>query len=299
MNYIDILKKLDCWKQREHLLVAPLKGGMNNRNFLIHDGTKKYVAHFAPAIHKMFWLDREREMRNYKIASSLKLSADVFRYYKKYRLLIIDYLEGNILTKKKLRDPKTIKKIARALKKLHAGPRFSGSIWQKDRAMHYLRAVKHRKGWLPRDMASKMEKLKGIEAKISPLRKSVPCHLDLMLENIILTPDKKIKFIDWEYSSNGDYRYDLAMLSIQGEYGEKIDNFLIKEYDGKTNPELLKDMRLMKAVVCFAEAAYGVFQNTLSRRKDIDYRSYAISEYKKFEQIVHNELNKKIKGVLG
>jgi len=286
MNYINILKKLDCWDQKEILVISKLKGGMNNQNFLIQNGGKKYVAHFAPATHKMFLLDRQREIKNYKMIFSLGLGANVFKYYKKYRLLIIEYLEGKILNKKISKDPKIIKKIAEALKKLHSSPRFVGSISQKERALHYLRVVAKRKGWMPLDIKQKIEKLRLVETRISPLKKLVPCHLDLMLENIILTRKNKIKFLDWEYASNGDFRYDLAMLSIKGRYGRRHDEILVRSYAGKFDPKLFKDLQVMKAFVCFAEAAYGVFQNTLATRKDIDYQAYAISEFKKFERIV-------------
>ncbi|OHB20439.1 MAG: hypothetical protein A2939_04425 [Parcubacteria group bacterium RIFCSPLOWO2_01_FULL_48_18] len=283
-QYVVALKTLPIWKGRK-IKISPLKGGMTNHNYLVKMGKKIYVARFAPDTLKYLELSRPKEIYNYRIAFSLGLGARITAYYPRQRLLIIEYLPGKILTPKKAKTLLRIKKIAHLLRSLHRGPKLKGNLSSFDRIRRYISFAERRRIRLPKDINLHLETLTKIEERLEAGRKTTPCHLDLMLENILETPSGKLKLLDWEYSGNADPRYDLAMFSIKASLDLKKDEFLVKVYLGKNEPRFYEAMQIMKAVVYFAEGAYGLIQLAISKKKGIDYKKYADENIGEFKRI--------------
>ena len=286
-QHLAILRNLPIWKNRK-VKTSPLQGGMTNHNYLVRDGRESHVARFAPDTLKYLKLSRPKEIYNYGIASSLGIGAKVTRYYPGYRLLILEYLPGKVLTPKKASTPSMIKKVAQLLRTLHRGPKLKGNLSSFERIRCYIAFAKRRKISLPKNIDLYLKTLKKIEGKLEADHKTQPCHLDLMLENVLETPSGKIKLLDWEYSGNADYRYDLAMFSIKADLNPEQDRSLIKAYLGKYDRGLYEAMQIMKAVVYFAEGAYGVIQLVISKKKGVNYRKYAeenIGEFKRISRL--------------
>ena len=61
----------------------------------------------------------------------------------------------------------------------------------------------------------------------------VPCHNDSLMGNWVLSGSGRLYLIDWEYSGMNNPMWDLACLSIEADYTETEDNYLLEAYDGK------------------------------------------------------------------
>lgn len=281
-NHIKIIKKLPLWDNRD-ILIKKLSGGITNFNYLIQDKSKKYVARFAPKSNVLLGSNRKREIYNTKIASSLDLGPKITQFFPKYNLLIVEYIDGNVFSPEMAKKHTQIKLVAKLLKKLHGGPKFRGKFNPFKTIRKYIAIAKKRQSWLPDDINKRLDELDKIEKKLGRFYKTYPCHLDLMIENII-GKENKVKLIDWEYSSNSDYRLDLAMLSVKGNFTNQHDRLLLKEY-GNDNKDLYDQIQIIKAVVYFREAAWGLLQLAISQIK-FDYKKYAIknlSFFRSFE----------------
>ncbi|HLC63738.1 MAG TPA: choline/ethanolamine kinase family protein [Patescibacteria group bacterium] len=272
-NYQAILKNLNCFKPGE-LRIKKLAGGMTNENFLVKDSAGCYVARFAPDNLKVLGLSRQREIYNYRQAAKSGLGAKVLWHYPKHRLLIVEYFPGRIFKVKDAQNPASIRKLSRLLFKLHHGPRFSGNFNPFARTRRYLKLAEQSGAWLPKNLDYYFAILKQIQARVG-FSRPCPCHLDLMLENILETPSGQIKLLDWEYSSNADYRYDLAMLMVKGKLNEAQEKLLIKTYFGKYRPGVHNEVKIMKSAVYLAEASYGLVQQAVSS-KPVNYKAYAL-----------------------
>ena len=68
----------------------------------------------------------------------------------------------------------------------------------------------------------------SLEKRLADLgvdRKS--CHIDLVPENFIESPQGRLYLIDWEYSSMNDPMWDLAALFLESEFTkQEEDDFL-------------------------------------------------------------------------
>ncbi|OGI46753.1 hypothetical protein A2121_00040 [Candidatus Nomurabacteria bacterium GWB1_40_6] len=270
-NHLEIIKKLSLWNGK-NIFVKKLSGGRTNFNYIIYDENKKYIARFAPKSNTLLGLNRKREIYNTKIVSSMGLGPKVVGFFPKYNLLVVEYIDGNVFSPQNSMRQTQIKLLAKLLKKLHSGPKFKGKFNPFKTIRKYISVVKRNKSWLPKDIDKLLDELHKIEKKIGLLYKTYPCHLDLVIENIISSKNK-IKLLDWEYSSNSDYRFDLAMLSLCGNFSNNHDKLLLKEYSSN-NRNLFKQIQMMKAVVLFREASWGLLQIAISPIK-LNYKKYA------------------------
>src|SRR3989339_966479 len=263
-----ILKLLDIWEN--DISIKSIDGGLTNNNYFVIDGNKKYIARFAPHNTKILGLNRQKEIQNTKIASENNIGPDVKKYYKNYDLLILEFIEGNILSVGVAQQIDTIKKIAELFLKLHSLAGFSGNRLPLQRAESYFNEVKSRNGWIPDNLEESFIKTKEIISQLKPCV-SCSCHLDVMLENVIVCSDGNLKLIDWEYSENADPRYDLAMYIIKAKLNREQEEHLFLCY-GINKEEDKQDIRKMKTLVALAEATYGVLQNVISDRISVGYR---------------------------
>ncbi len=279
----NLLSTLPLWKDAR-LTITSLPGGMTNDNFLVDDGTKKYVARFAPLKTDILGLRRDYEIYNATVASHNNLTAPVTAYVPEHRLLIIEFIPGTPLTETTAIQDETMKKVARTLKKLHHIPSFQNTRNQFEYTRNYLQLAKKHNGWIPRSFDSYLKQLDALEQKIEPCTQAHPCHLDLVLENIILQPDGEIRFIDWEYSANSDFRYDLAMFLTRINVSETQKRSFLEAYGSPDTDTLFRNVCLFELVVHLAEAGYGMLQTAVATKQSVDYKAYAEGQLASFDK---------------
>ena len=267
LNHQEIIFNLPLWKSKPK--IESLQGGMTNINFLIEESKKKYVARFALTSNTLLGLDRKREINNTKMAALENIGPNVIAFYPQYNLLILEYISGMIYSPLLIKKPENILLLAKLLQKLHSGKKFQGEVNIFDSIRSYLKEVRKRKSWVPADISILESNLNKIEQKLK-FKTNIPCHLDLMIENIVFDAEK-VKLIDWEYSANSDRRFDIAMLSVKASFGKKEDAVLLKSYGA---PQLYNEIQLMKALVYFREASWGLLQLAVSSIP-YDYKKYA------------------------
>src|SRR5205085_1810857 len=125
-DHLKIINSLPLWNNP--IKIEELHGGITNFNYLVHDKNNKFVTRFASPSNNLLGLNREREINNMKIATSLGIGPKFIEFFPQYNLLIVEYIEGKVLTPATARNPEQIKQIATILKKLHNGPKFEGTF---------------------------------------------------------------------------------------------------------------------------------------------------------------------------
>ncbi len=66
-------------------------------------------------------------------------------------------------------------------------------------------------------------------ADLGVYRKS--CHIDLLPENFIESPQGRLYLIDWEYSSMNDPMWDLAALFLESEFTSQEEETFLSLYE--------------------------------------------------------------------
>jgi len=81
------------------------------------------------------------------------------------------------------------------------------------------------------------EEVFSLEKRLADLgvdRKS--CHIDLVPENFIESPQGRLYLIDWEYSSMNDPMWDLAALFLESEFTHQEEEAFLYRYESEQTP---------------------------------------------------------------
>lgn len=284
-NQEDILRGIPLWKGRQ-ITISSLTGGITNRNYLVRSGFASYVARFAFSSNTLLGLDREREVFNTNCAAREGLGPHVVAHMPEHHLLVVRYIDGVVFSKESARDTRHIVAIGKMLRRLHSGESFKGDRNVFRDIEEYIALARLRFSWLPRNTEKYLRNLWCIERKMSEPLRVFPCHFDLMLENIVETHEG-VKLIDWEYSANGDRRFDIAMFAMKASLADAQIKMFLDAYNGdEENPVHFSDIQLMKAVSCLREASWGVLQYAISDLKEeVDYKKYTADHLDRFDEM--------------
>ena len=265
-----ILRNLPLW-QGKPIVIKPLIGGITNTNFKVENNQGAFVARFAHKSNRLLGLDRSREIYNTNVAYSLGIGPRVVANFPKHNLLITEFISGTVFDKDLTKKPANIKAVAQLLSKLHRSrTTFQGATNIIQESKRYISVAEREKSWLPLDLKKDLLQLVHIQKIIATYDLNSPCHLDMMIENIIDT-NKMIKLIDWEYSAKSDFRFDVAMFFIKADLNKQQEKIFFEAYGLSISPIELK---AMKSLVYLREAAWGILQNAVSSIS-FDYKKYA------------------------
>lgn len=282
---VTLLRKIKLWKGRP-ITIQKLEGGITNRNYLVRSGLAGYVARFAFPLNHFLGIDRKREVINTTRAAHMGLGPEVVEHLPEHCLLIVNYIEGFVFDEQSAQTPDSILGVAKLLRKLHnEGPQFAGYRDVFKDIDGYIAETLRQNSWMPENMESCLNILWGIETMLG-VKETTACHFDLMLGNIVDT-GVGLKLIDWEYSANGDSRFDVAMFALKASLTSEQEEVFLSEYNNKRHGHTVtaSELQLMKMVVCVREASWGTLQYAISPMKnDFDYKKYAIEHLVRFDE---------------
>jgi thiamine kinase-like enzyme len=258
--------------------IAPLPGGLTNRNYRVETALGIYVARFSSPETALLAIDREAEYRNSLAAAQGGVGPAVVDYLAGKGLLVINWIEGRTLTMADLADGINLRRIAEACRRLHAGPRFLNNFDMFGTQRRYLQIVTERGFRLPARYLEFMPKVDQIcsALAVQPLP-TVPCHNDLLAENFIDDGDR-LWLIDYEYSGNNDPCFELG--NIWSEADLSLDQLaeLVGHYYGTPSRRLIARARLLGLMSKYGWTLWASIQDGVSDL-DFDFWSWGMEKY--------------------
>jgi thiamine kinase-like enzyme len=132
--------------------------------------------------------------------------------------LLLEYIEGRTLDIADVRDPALVPAIGAACRRLHRGPRFANdfSIFRK---LDELLALCRKHGLtIPGGYEDYLSAVGEIEEALGARPPAtVPCHNDLLAQNLLLE-DRRIRIIDYQLSGNNDPAFELGDMAAEADY---------------------------------------------------------------------------------
>jgi thiamine kinase-like enzyme len=255
-DYSSIIRSLRFFRDKK-IRIQKLTGGLTNISFIVTNGPHTYVVRFAPNGYEKLGINKKTEIINTRTAGVLGIGPKFFGFDSKHTVTIVEYIPGQPITIHDLKKPPILKEAARVLKKVHTSKkRFSGSLdiyTFLEKSFNEAHAQSKR---FDTELKSLKSELSTIKKEIGPLLPGVPCHLDVLLGNIILHRSK-ITLIDWEYAAKADYRFDLANLAVMGKFTPRQEKIFLAAYGLPSDvPWLLGFKRL----VHMRESVWGMLQ---------------------------------------
>ena len=171
-------------------------------------------------------------------------------------------------------------RIAEALLRLHAGPRFRDDFDMFRLSGYYLRIVDERSIRIPDGYREHMPQIPRIAAALAarPLA-TVPCHNDLLAENY-LDDGQRLWIVDYEYSGNNDPTFELGNTAQELGFDAARQEELCAAYFGperfaRERRPLLARMRLQMIMSDVGWTLWAAIQAAIS---SIDYDFWGWAE---------------------
>ena len=284
MNEADLLRirQLPCW--RDGVRVAPLAGGMTNRNYVVFDDAGKHVVRLGedvPHHHLLRW----HELAVSQAAHAAGLSPAV--EYAEPGALVMEFLEARTLTPEEVRDPARTSAIVSLLKCCHRevprhlhGPTLT--FWPFQVIRSYLARLRTRQTF----WSDRLEEFSRLNEELEKALGAAPFafgHNDLLAGNL-LDDGQRLWLIDWDYAGYSTPLFDLANLATNNGISGSSERALLEAYfEGSLDDSLLEGYHAMRVVSLLRETLWGMVSE-LYPAKEFDYATYTRENLTRLEQ---------------
>jgi thiamine kinase-like enzyme len=277
------LDKLTClagrsWREDD------LPGGLTNVNLRVRstdDGPPfDVVVRWARGDADLLGIDRQAEHVNTRAAWEAGVGAEVLEYRPDLSIMVISFLPGRGLTDADFTDAGVVRRAADAVRRLHAGPRFTGDFDMFARQAGYLGVVRENGMSLPPGYAGHAAAWDDVRRALaaSP-RPTVPCNNDLLAANFI-DDGRQVWLIDYEYSGNNDVCFELGNTTTECSFDEEQVDAWCEAYFGDPTPADRARVRVQALCSEYGWSLWGFIQEAASPI-DYDFHSWGMERYEK------------------
>jgi len=288
----DIAQKvlaLPIWKEQPK--IEPLKGGVSNASFIVHDGAKRFVARVGED-YPFHQVSREREAISSRAAHEAGLSPGVI--YTSPGLMVVEFIEARTFTEEDVRKNwaaclDLVKRCHRDMKRRITG---QGQIfWVFQILRDYAETLKTHHHSRVQEIPRWMKVVDELEDAQVPLP-IVFGHQDLLPTNF-MDDGKRLWLIDWEYGAFGTPMFDLANLAAANSFDDKLESQMLEAYFEKV-PDLAtaRAFSAMKVAAALREAVWGMVSEIHLNAPGVDYVAYAGEYLSRFETILKSHRNR-------
>jgi thiamine kinase-like enzyme len=282
------LDRLAClagrsWRQDD------LPGGLTNVNLRVRTTDEgeplDVVVRWTRGDAELLGIDREAEHDNAVAAYQAGVGAEVLEYRPELSITVIAFLSGTSLTDDDFADPDVLRRSADAVRRLHAGPRFTGDFDMFRRQAGYLEVVGELGITLPAGYADHAAAWDDVRRALAAApRPTVPCNNDLLAANYIDDPDWEgegtVWLIDYEYSGNNDACFELGNTTTECNFSEDQIDAWCEAYFGDPTPADRARVRVQALCSQYGWALWGFIQEAASPI-DYDFHSFGMERYEK------------------
>ena len=259
--------------------VADLPGGLTNHNLRVTTRTGDYVVRLTQSDAGLLGIDRDAEHANTRSAAEAGVGAHVVDYRPDLGMLVITFLPGKALTNESIGTPGVIARAADAIRRLHAGPRFSGDFDMFTRQAGYLALVREHGFSLPDgyDAFAPQWELVRRALAVRPTP-TVPCNNDLLAGNFI-DDGQRVWLIDYEYSGNNDPAFELGNTATECDLSREQTDELVQGWAAE-DPSFRARVDLQSLCSEYGWALWGFIQSATSPI-DYDFHGWGMERYEK------------------
>ena len=261
--------------QEEEVLSVEQLGGMTNQNYLVKTTNKQYIVKFfGKGTEKL--INRQDEKHNLELLKDLDLDVKNYLFDIEAGIKVNEYIESAITL-----DSTSIKtkfdKIAPILQTIHAsGKELRGEFAPFEEIKKYESLIEEKIPYA--NYEAVREEVFSLEKRLADLgvdRKS--CHIDLVPENFIESPQGRLYLIDWEYSSMNDPMWDLAALFLESEFTRQEEEDFLSHYESEQTPVSREKIAIYKILQDAIWSLWTVYKE----EQGADFGDYGVSRYQR------------------
>ena len=259
----------------EEVLSVEQLGGMTNQNYLVKTTNKQYIVKFfGKGTEKL--INRQNEKYNLELLEDLDLDVKNYLFDIESGIKVNEYIESAVTL-----DSTSIKskfeKIAPILQTIHAsGKELRGEFAPFEEIRKYESLIE---GSIPYENYEAVRKdVFSLEKRLADLgvdRKS--CHIDLVPENFIESPQGRLYLIDWEYSSMNDPMWDLAALFLESDFTNQEEEDFLAYYESNKTPVSREKIRIYKILQDTIWSLWTIYKE----ENGADFGDYGVTRYQR------------------
>ena len=248
---------------------------MTNQNYLAKTTNKQYIVKFfGKGTEKL--INRQDEKYNLELLKDLDLDVKNYLFDIEAGIKVNEYIESAITL-----DSTSIKtkfdKISPILQTIHAsGKELRGEFAPFEEIKKYESLIE---GKIPyANYEAVREEVFSLEKRLADLgvdRKS--CHIDLVPENFIESPQGRLYLIDWEYSSMNDPMWDLAALFLESEFTLQEEEAFLSYYESDQTPVSREKITIYKILQDTIWSLWTVYKE----EQGADFGDYGVNRYQR------------------
>ena len=261
--------------EEEEVLSVEQLGGMTNQNYLVKTTNKQYIVKFfGKGTEKL--INRQDEKYNLELLKDLDLDVKNYLFDIEAGIKVNEYIESAITL-----DSTSIKtkfdKIAPILQTIHAsGKELRGEFAPFEEIKKYESLIEEKIPYA--NYEAVREEVFSLEKRLADLgvdRKS--CHIDLVPENFIESPQGRLYLIDWEYSSMNDPMWDLAALFLESEFTRQEEEDFLSHYESEQTPVSREKIAIYKILQDAIWSLWTVYKE----EQGTDFGDYGVNRYQR------------------
>lgn len=276
------IRALPIWQGP--ISIAPLNGGITNRNYLVEDGKRRTVVRLGQDI-PVHHIRRDNELAASIAAHAAGISPAVL--YHAPGILVLDYVDARAATAEDIRAPGMIERIVPLVRRCHLEiPRYhrggAAVFWVFYVVRDYAAELKDRNSPYAPMLADLISKSEILEKAAGPFE-LVFGHNDLLAANFLDDGDR-LWLIDWDYAGFNTPLFDLGGLASNSQLSAAQEQAMLElYYDKPLTPELFRRYEAMKCASLIRETMWSMVSEIHSTI-DFDYAAYTAENLARFER---------------
>ncbi|MFJ6323913.1 MULTISPECIES: choline/ethanolamine kinase family protein [unclassified Rhizobium] len=263
--------------------IAPLVGGITNRNYLVGNAGRRFVVRLGSDI-PVHHISRTNEVAASRAAHAAGLSPAVIHH--EPGILVLDYVDAKPLSADDIRNPLVMARVLPLVRSCHRdvpkhfrGP--AAIFWVFHVVRDYAALLEAGGSRHTPSLPSFLEIAERLERAAGPYEIAFG-HNDLLAANF-LDDGKRLWLIDWDYAGFNTPLFDLGGLASNNEFSEAQEEAMLEAYfEAPVSDDLRRRYQAMKCASLLRETMWSMISEIHSDI-EFDYSSYTAENLRRFE----------------
>ncbi|MBD1551496.1 choline kinase family protein [Pseudomonas typographi] len=278
-----------AWAGRE-VGYAPVSGGISNSNWRVSvEGAPTAYFVKVPGQGTDMFIDRHTAHDASVKAASTGYGAPVVAFLEAHGVEVFEFMEGwRPSSNRDFLDPDLCHRALRGLKAFNDQPLLVQTKTAFDMIEEHQRQVRELGGLWPDDHAwldrQYRRARQALEASGIDL---APCMNDTLAGNFMLNDRGDIRLVDFEYASNNDRHYELALWFGEMFFDPAMELALLEDYFGTVTAQTLARVYVNKALADLKWSTWAMVQHAVSQL-DFDFYKYGALKHMRARSVIHD-----------
>jgi thiamine kinase-like enzyme len=292
----EIVTKISDWNGQK-IQIQAISGGLTNSNYKVLVNGCPYFVRVPGENTELLAVNRQNEYFNSKAAAQAGIGPKVLYHLPEFNVMVLEFLEGQTMSKESLNKPGMPTRIAESIQRLHGSTPFLTDFNMFRLTEYYLKICYEHDIRTPEGYAAKLPEVKNIEKALGvhPVGQ-VPCNNDLLAENYI-DDGCCLRIIDYEYSGNNDPYFELGNTCQELQYNENQIREMCKAYFGSVCEAKIARMKLNMIMSDVGWTLWAAIQAKISKI-EYDFWGWAVERSSRaIEKMESDQYSKWLKEV--